>query len=207
LKKLGNCIFPPIIQSSVENAIILKIIPPPELHLMMGVVNNIYSAMNKDFPEVCEKWAGICHVQKKAFYGGSFNENSRRLLHAKVDVLRSICPLNCLKYVQCLCTFELVVKSCFGNNLLNNLKMLFNKRVILFNWNKLTPKIHAIFYHIEEFCKHDSGGLGKFSEQASEAVHADFKKIWARYKIAETHPEFPSKFLKSVQFYNTLLKK
>jgi hypothetical protein len=120
LTKFGNCIFPPIIQSSAENAVILKIIPPPVLHLMMGVVNNIYSAMNKDVPEVCKKWAGICHVQKEAFYGGSFNGNSCRLLLAKVDVLRSICPLNCLKYVQCLCTFELVVKSCFGNNLLNN---------------------------------------------------------------------------------------
>lgn len=37
LKKFGNCIFPPIIQSSAENAVILKIILPPELHLMMGV--------------------------------------------------------------------------------------------------------------------------------------------------------------------------
>jgi hypothetical protein len=206
LKKFGNCIFPPIIQSSVENAIILKIIPPPELHLMMGVVNNIYSAMNKDFPEVCEKWAGICHVQKEAFYGGSFNGNSCRLLLAKVHVLRSICPLNCLKYVQCLCTFELVVKSCFGNNLLNNFEnaiQQFKSDFIQLDIS-VTPKIHAIFYHIEEFCKHESGGLGNFSEQASEAVHADFKKIWARYKIAETHPEFPSKFLKSVQFYNSI---
>jgi hypothetical protein len=58
---------------------------------------------------------------------------------------------------------------------------------------------------IEQFCKHDSSGLGKFSEQASEAVHADFKKIWARYKIAETHPQFPSKFLKSVKFYNSII--
>jgi hypothetical protein len=34
-------------------------------------------------------------------------------------------------------------------------------------------------------------------------IQADLKKIWERYKITETHPEFPSIFLKSVQFYNS----
>lgn len=64
----------------------------------------------------------------------------------------------------------------------------------------VTPKIHSIFYHIEQFCKNEGSGLGKFREQASEVIHADFTKIWGRCKISGMHPEFPCKFSKSVQF-------
>ena len=43
----------------------------------------------------------------------------------------------------------------------------------------VTPKRHCIFHHVPEFCG-KYGGLGRHSEQASESVHADFKKKLVR---------------------------
>ena len=49
----------------------------------------------------------------------------------------------------------------------------------------VTPKIHAIFVHIPQFCKLMNVGLGRFSEQASESVHCGFKSVWATLRLGE----------------------
>ena len=36
----------------------------------------------------------------------------------------------------------------------------------------VAPKAHYIFCHVEDFCNFHGVGLGVFSEQACEAVHA-----------------------------------
>ncbi|OAF69585.1 hypothetical protein A3Q56_02684 [Intoshia linei] len=40
----------------------------------------------------------------------------------------------------------------------------------------ITPKLHAIFSHISDFCEKNKSALGIWSEQASKSVHANFKK-------------------------------
>ena len=66
----------------------------------------------------------------------------------------------------------------------------------------VTPKVHAVFYHIEEFCSLTKMGLGPWSEQASESVHQEFTKCWGKYKVKNTdHPMYGQKLLEAVQMF------
>ena len=44
-----------------------------------------------------------------------------------------------------------------------------------------------MFEHVEEYvirnCVGTGEGLGRYSEQAAESIHADFKKHWNNYKV------------------------
>ena len=63
------------------------------------------------------------------------------------------------------------------------------------------PKMHCIFHHVPEFCG-KYGGLGRHSEQASESVHADFKKTLVRYKVGNPLDSFDQHLLRAFMDYN-----
>ena len=59
--------------------------------------------------------------------------------------------------------------------------------------------------HIVQFLdmhSHFKKGLGWWSEQASESVHADFEKLWLRYKRNMNHPEYRRQLFKCCVTYN-----
>jgi hypothetical protein len=189
-----NCVGMPLFKPRHEQENVLDIIPPPELHLMLGVVNYLYTKMYQEFAAVCEKWVKFYSVEREAFYGGCFNGNSCRRLLSNIDYLCSISPIGCLKYVQCLSSFEKVVTSCFGKDLDHKyIKIIetFKNDFLVLN-SSVTPKLHAIFFHIPQFCEKEQKGLGFFCEQASEAVHSDFKKTT---KLLQITQNFVSVFL------------
>ena len=47
----------------------------------------------------------------------------------------------------------------------------------------VTPKIHAVMYHIAEFCQMTGRGLDPWNEQAGESVHHDFNETWKRFQV------------------------
>ena len=49
--------------------------------------------------------------------------------------------------------------------------------------------MHAVFFHVEDFCEVVGMGLGPWSEQATESLHADFNKVWTRYKVRDIENE------------------
>ena len=66
----------------------------------------------------------------------------------------------------------------------------------------ITPKIHVIIHHVYDFCRNQNSGLGKWSEQASEAVHADFElSSWSNYKVSSLNPRFGEQLLHAVTEY------
>ena len=68
----------------------------------------------------------------------------------------------------------------------------------------VTPKAHYIFCHVEDFCNFHGVGLGVFSEQACESVHARFRD-YAHYRLpAVTAPDFGSKLKDVVCDFNDL---
>lgn len=139
---------------------------------MLGVVNTIFEHMLADFSNETLAWAKSCNVERSVTHAGSgFNGNACKKLLEKLDVLRASCSIGCLKFVKALDDFHLVVKSCFGQNLKPN----FEKHIIDFKNSFLglgvsvRPKIHAVFYHVAEFCNRHEKALGFYSEQAMEA--------------------------------------
>lgn len=209
-KRFKSCIHPPLLDTSVDWKI-LDIVPPPELHLMLGAVNTIINHMAKD----CEKHVThytdkICHVQKEITRGGcGFAGNACKTLLEKADLLRllseSTSCLKCVKWVEALTDLRSVVHDCFGNILRCSFKdsiSRFRKSYLKLSI-PITPKIHVIFFHVAEFCEKNGRALGSFSEQAFEAVHHDFNETWKKYKLKKGHPKFSENLLKAVVEYNS----
>ena len=50
-----------------------------------------------------------------------------------------------------------------------------------------------------------NNGLGIYSEQASESVHYDWEaSVWVQgYKVAESHPSYPSNLMRATAKYNS----
>lgn len=69
-----SCINDPLIPGNPEKPIFLSV-PPPPLHIMLGVVNTIFKAVEKIYPDWCDIWVGQSHVrhQQRAygFTGGA----------------------------------------------------------------------------------------------------------------------------------------
>ena len=64
-KKYGNVIHPPIVSGNIDDVTpVIRVLPPPELHLLIGPVNTMYGAMEKIWPE-SELWLNSCNVKKK----------------------------------------------------------------------------------------------------------------------------------------------
>ena len=92
------------------------------------------------------------------------------------------------------CHKILSFNECIGDLKVKNSKLGLN----------FTPKIHAVIFHIPEFCLHTKRSLGFYSEQASESVHHDFSLIWANYKVNSlSHPGYHKRLLNAVCIYNS----
>lgn len=86
---------------------VIEVIPPPELHLLTGPVSTIYKAMTAEWKD-SDKWLKASNIQQDGLHGGTFTGNSARALLNKVDVLRSLCPLEILKYAKAFNAFQKV---------------------------------------------------------------------------------------------------
>ena len=120
------------------------------------------------------------------------------------DILQQICPMYCLKYVEVFRAFKCVVDTCYGTVLSPNFQVHIQEFRQSFEALEIpvTPKIHAVFFHIPQFCLKHACGLGRHSEQASESVHAHFKSLWAKYKVCKSHPEYAARLLRAVKEFN-----
>ena len=189
---------------------ILDILPPPELHLMTGISFHIFKGIASEMGEdLAYKW-----VQKyvgKVDSSMGFKGKQARTFLKKADEM-SRCrspkfPRKLMKYIRVLQKFDKVVSSCFGKNLKDEYKENIRMFRIAFMGLKLsvTPKVHCVFRHVQEFCERRGCGLGVFSEQVVENAHHDFFKIEQRYPTnLETDPQCPQKLLKRVCRYNGL---
>ena len=204
-KYFGNVVHPPLIQGDDATPVI-HVIPPPELHLMLGPVNHLYNELSKVWSH-SERWLNSCNVKKADYHGGQFEGNECRKLLDNVHKLRELCPPQLRQYVETFDKLNDVVHSCYGNDLLPDYDLNideFKNDFLQLNIS-VTPKIHAIFFHIEEFCSLTKMGLGPWSEQASESVHQEFSKCWDKYKVKHTdHPLYGQKLLEAVQMFNGL---
>ena len=69
----------------------------------------------------------------------------------------------------------------------------------------VTPKVHAVMHHVEEFCEIKGKGLGPLSDQTSESIHQDFNECWKKYFLKDMdREEYPDRLLNAVRMYNGL---
>lgn len=201
-KNYGNVIHMPVFKNP-DDISVLQVIPPPELHLLLGAVNSLFNDLLKIWPEAI-KWADSIHVVREAMHGGSFTGNSCCKLLNNVSKLESLAP-QFGSHIAAFHSLKQVVDSCFGQKL----EPLYVQKICQFKEDverlgiQVTPKLHAIFYHVEDFCKEINAGLGCYSEQSFESVHSDFAKTWMKYKVTTSHQYFSKQLLRAVQEYNS----
>ena len=114
-----NCVHEPLFwdgTDDMKDELMLHLIPPAELHLLIGPVNTIFKELEELWPEGSNTWAKSCHAYKEGLHGGEFNGNScMRLLHDEsLSLLETMIPTDHLAYVDAFHTFGVVVQSSFG---------------------------------------------------------------------------------------------
>lgn len=206
-KTFGNVIHPPIICDDIEDETpVICLIPPPELHLLMGPVNKLYNEMEEKWPQ-SELWLKAVNVKKEEYHGGQFNGNDSRKLAKSVEALEALNPPTCVdNYINAFKSFNAVVEACFGKDLHPD----FQRRITTFavDYMKLkisvTPKVHAVFFHVAEFCLMTGQGLSPWGEQAGESVHHDFKQTYQYYNVNDMERQvYADHFLAAVCAYNS----
>ena len=140
-------------------------------------------------------------------FAGKFAGNESRTLSNNVERLRKlVADEKAMKYVDAFRCFNQVVSACYGDQLSPD----FMEKIQEFakSYMKLkisvTPKLHAVDYHVGVFCLLTSRGLGSWSEQTGELIHHDFSKTWEKFKIKDIdHPLYGEQLLKAVTMYNS----
>ena len=187
-----------------EMMLILLLLPPPELHLLIGPVNTIYDAMNKVWPG-SEVWLKKVNVKREEYHGGSFNGNDSRMLLKNFSSVEESSP-SVKGYIDTFNSFNEVVKSCYGTEMLPDYEEKIKQFRISYKQLKInvTPKVHAVFHHVGEFCGMVNKGLVTWSEQAAESLHSDFTKMWQNYKLRDTdHDQHGERLLDAILAYNS----
>jgi hypothetical protein len=154
----------------------------------------------------CTEWFKACNVTRSSYHGGAFEGNECRALLKKHSLLRERAPANIQKFVTALACFDDVVRACYSHTLADDYERVIEKFRASFMSLRIsvTPKVHAVFYHVSEFCTMTDKGLGPWSEQTSESIHHDFAETWKRFKIKDQDKTvYATNLLKSVQVYNS----
>ena len=166
----------------------------------------MYNAMEKVWPN-SEAWLKSCFVKKSEYHGGALEGNECRKLLRNVSKLEELCPEKLLKFPVAYKSFNEVVSSCYGSKL----KSDYKDKIKTFKDDymrlkiSVTPKVHAVFFHAQEFCELTGKGLGPWSEQTSESSHQEFNKCWQNYIVKDQqNPLYEKRLLEAVQMFNNL---
>ena len=178
---------------SEPETLLQNLVPPPELHLLIGVVDKLGNVILKLWPEF-DNWLTDNYIMKRGYQGSGWNGNNANKILKNVDSLefeiQTKAP-HLLPFIKCLRDFKLVKSSCFGNNLevdyernVNSFRdsFLFCCEVAasLETQLRVSWKVHAVMNHVVPFCKEHNCGLSRFAEQTGEAIHSKFAPTWAR---------------------------
>ena len=147
-----------------------------------------------------EQWADKVGVSRRFCPSLSFVGNHCKRLLKKIDMLMETNPPRSVhKFVEAFQKFNDVVHACFSNNLdpdyvikISQFEKVYRKLGISENL-----KAHILFDDIPRFLEFKDHGLGRYSEQAIEAMHAIENNKWQSYKVDLANENYDNQMLKS----------
>ena len=209
LKNFFNCVHEPLLHEDDDTKVI-EAVPLPQLHLLLGVVNMLYKKLSSVWENGADKWTTELNVTQNAMHGGEFNGNACRKLLKNADCLEHLATeanhFGAMPIIKCFKAFDKVVATCFGVKLdADHYKIAISqfKKAFLDLDLSVTPKVHAIFFHIEPFLQGKDHGLGLYSEQAMESAHSKFKAHWSRYNVSKSSSRYPQSLLSCLTDFNS----
>uniref|UniRef100_A0A1I8HHF9 DNA helicase n=1 Tax=Macrostomum lignano TaxID=282301 RepID=A0A1I8HHF9_9PLAT len=172
-----------------------------KLHIMLGVTNKLLDQLNSAWgDDKAYKWAHSAGICREQYHGGCLEGPACVRLLLKAQELKSNLPSRLQGYASALMAFDAVRQACFGQQLMSDFCQKIAQLESCCAELKLvpTPKMHALFHHVPEFCERFNSGLGTFSEQAVESAHSDFRSTWQRFRRPLGHVQYAECLLRAV---------
>lgn len=181
----------------VDHPDLLRAMPPPGLHLKMGITDHCYKELMKcmspselSLHQAALKQFGI---KKSKYHGGCFEGRATCLLLKNLPSLHMNPNERCTPIYNALVAFSAVVDSCFG--LTRDPDYRYDITAFQAAWRatemSVTPKVHYVFCHVSDYLERyekPGVGLGIVSEQAIEASHHHFGNLFQHYPSCNTEP-------------------
>ena len=209
MKDCMNVINPRILYLEEDpDTLIQDLVPPPELHLLIGVVA-LLGGLLLDLWSGFDDWLKERNILQRGYQGRGWDGNNSNVILKQLDALE-IEILNFSPHltpiVQCLKDFREIKSACFGGNLDPRYELSIAKfkdsfvscqELCMALGQKLTVtwKVHIVMVHVAPFVKLHNCGLGRYAKQVGESIHAKFKPTWSRYKRTESHSEHGDRLL------------
>ena len=205
LKQYYNCSNTPLLNINDPSTPTLDLVPPPALHIKLGIVNKLYDELKKVFPSL-DDWPKSLYIIKEDYHGQCFegNECSRLLEH--LDMLQNMLPEELQPFYDCFVAFRDVMYACFGFTLdaayhekVTNFAACYEKLKL-----SITTKVHVLIRHVPEFIAKHQKPLGHFCEQVVEQCHSKFDRLFTHYKIKDiNHPNYMNNFFRAILHFNS----
>ena len=202
-----NVIYPRILYLDDDpDTLIQHLVPPPELHILIGMVTTLGCLLMNLWPEFDNflKTRGVLQrgYQARGWDGNNSNQILKCLDELEKVVLSEV-PRR-VPIVQCIKDFKAVKDSCFGRTL----EPGYQQAIIKFKNSFLSTqevadilgkklsvswKVHILLCHVQPFVQYHNCGLSKFAEQCGESIHSKFKPTWNRFKRQEENKDHGGK--------------
>lgn len=205
LKQYYNCSNEPLLMSHLNTTTsVLTIVPPPVLHIKLGIVNKLYTELLKLFPNL-DDWPKSLYIMKENYHGQTFEGNECNRLLTNLDMLSNMIPDNLMPFHQCFVAFRDAMEACFHSTLDETYQQKITHFAAYYRALNIstTSKVHIMIRHVPEFIREHGKPLGQFSEQVVESCHAKFDKLFNSYRIKDTnHPNYLNKLYRAIMHFN-----
>lgn len=222
MKDFKNCISPRLVYlDEPEDTLLEHLVPPPELHIFIGIVTLFVKVLLSLWPGM-EEWMKSNYILFRNYHGIGVDGNNANRFMKRLDqlqfdifaaaqlepILMSLVPV-----IDCLRIFQEIQQKSFGMTKGSNLqedverfKESFGKlqQILLskFNYNlRVSWKVHILVNHLTPFLEKTPYGLGVFSEQSGESAHHHHNEVWKRFKRRIDHHDYGPQLKKSVVEY------
>lgn len=209
--KYMNCVAEPLLVTLDVEKLVMDIFACPTVHLFTGCFNKMFQELEKIYSKV-KRWATRLYVKRKKYHGKTFEGPQCKKMLNNLDTLKDLIKGEkgklsaiCEKYVLAFEALDSVVSACFGQFLDPSYPRALSdfQRCYLDLGISVTTKAHYMLEHVDEYIQREGVGLGWFSEQTAEAIHADLKKKWNHYKVLDTKSEvYHQNYLAATLSYN-----
>ena len=206
LKNYNNCANEPLLQGSHDlSTPVLNIVPPPSLHIKLGIVNKLYSELQKLFPQL-DQWPAALYIQQESYHGNTFEGNECNRLLKNLDMLRNMLPPHLISYYECFLAFRDAMHACLGYSIDPDFKEKVSKfeQTYMALDISVTTKVHIMTRHVPEYLEKHCKPLGHFSEQVVEQCHAKFDRLFNSYRIKNIqHPNYLEHLYRAIMHFNS----
>ena len=207
----------PLFQGNWEGEdLVLIVLPPPLLHLRLGIVNKLMDVLYQVDDQLEPLVEKVLHVSRTDYHGNAYEGNATMKLMKNVDMLTTLIQppklASCFPILACLQEFQNVYEACFLEDphpnywsviaKFENCYLDFCK--IFCGGRHWSTKAHIVISHIGQYIDRTGKTPCKFQEQVVEQTHAEFDRLWkSSYKTNEGADNYAERLLNCVQHYNS----